>query len=262
MEAAAVLRAILGDLGTDAQSTGASSTVIDMTHDELIAEAGRRLSEAAPKARIVLFGSHARGEAGPDSDLDFLIIEPDVENRHQESVRLRRTLRGLGVPADVIVVSAEHVEEWGEVQGTMVHEALREAASLPGRSPRDLAEVLLRRAQDDAVAVAEFAANPRIADGIIGFHAQQAAEKSLKAVIATRGLPVPRTHDLDLLAERLEDDGAQLPVARDQLGELTDYAVPLRYAELLDAEPLDREAIIGLTTEIGRWAAAEVEAHA
>lgn len=101
-----------------------------MTQDELIAEAGRRLTEAAPKAHIVLFGSHARGEAGLESDMDFLVIEPDVQNRHAESVRLRRTLRGLGIPADVIVVSTEHVEEWAGVQGTIIHEALREGRVL------------------------------------------------------------------------------------------------------------------------------------
>lgn len=109
-----------------------SFTVIGMTHDELIVEAGRRLREAAPEARVVLFGSHARGEAGPESDLDFLVIEPDVQNRHRESVRLRRTLRGLDIPADVIVVSPEHVEEWSGVQGTIVHEALREGRVLAG----------------------------------------------------------------------------------------------------------------------------------
>ena len=103
-----------------------------MTHDELIAEAGRRLAAAAPEARIVLFGSHARGDASPDSDLDFLVIEPNVDDRHVESVRLRRALRGLSTPADVIVVGPEHVEEWAGVQGTIVYEALREGRVLAG----------------------------------------------------------------------------------------------------------------------------------
>ncbi len=98
-----------------------------MVDDAVIAEAGQRLARAAGEsAQVILFGSHARGDAGPDSDLDFLVIEPEVRNRRQESVRLRRELRGLGVAADVIVVSADHVAEWGSVKSTMLHQALAE----------------------------------------------------------------------------------------------------------------------------------------
>ena len=103
-----------------------------MTGEELISEAGRRLGQAAPDAQIVLFGSYARGDAGPESDLDFLVIESNVDSRHQEAVRLRRTLRGLDVPADVIVVTAQQVDEWRDVHGTLIHEALQEGRVVVG----------------------------------------------------------------------------------------------------------------------------------
>jgi predicted nucleotidyltransferase len=51
---------------------------------------------------VILFGSHARGEAGRHGDLDFLVIEPDVEHPGVESVRLRRVLGGLVVAADIM----------------------------------------------------------------------------------------------------------------------------------------------------------------
>jgi predicted nucleotidyltransferase len=89
-------------------------------------EAGRRLSEAAPKARVILFGSAARGELTQDSDLDFLVVERDVEDRHAEMVRLSRELRPLGIPVDVIVVSERYADEWGPAKGSMVHAALTE----------------------------------------------------------------------------------------------------------------------------------------
>lgn len=99
--------------------------------ETLITEAGRRLAAAAPGARVILFGSRARGDARPDSDLDLLVIEPgEVTKRRAESARLRRELRGLEVALDVIVVSAKHVEDWAEVPGTMVNEALREGRVL------------------------------------------------------------------------------------------------------------------------------------
>jgi len=68
-----------------------------MIASDVIELAGRRLAAAANgPARIVLFGSHARGDAGPDSDLDFLVIEHDVPDRHAEMVRLEREVRSLG----------------------------------------------------------------------------------------------------------------------------------------------------------------------
>ncbi len=79
---------------------------------------------------MILFGSHARGEAGEHSDLDFLVIEPSVEGWGRESVRLRRTLRGLNVFADIIVVSEESVREWCDVYGHVIHSAMSEGREL------------------------------------------------------------------------------------------------------------------------------------
>jgi predicted nucleotidyltransferase len=99
--------------------------------DSVIEEAGRRILEAAPpNSRVILFGSHARGDAGEHSDLDFLVIEPEVENAARESVRLRHTLDGMLVAADVIVVSEEKAAEWRDVYGTVIHAALDEGREL------------------------------------------------------------------------------------------------------------------------------------
>lgn len=103
-----------------------------MIPEAVIREAGRRLSDAAPSARIILFGSHARGDAGRHSDLDFLVVEPEVEDEGEESVRLRRTLRGLRVPADVTVVSQRYADDWRDVRGSLVHAALTEGRVLVG----------------------------------------------------------------------------------------------------------------------------------
>ncbi|HEX3735715.1 MAG TPA: HEPN domain-containing protein [Solirubrobacterales bacterium] len=121
----------------------------------------------------------------------------------------------------------------------------------------DLAEasrILANKASEDATAVREFAGNLEIADSIIGFHSQQAVEKWLKGVMASRGLKQTRTHDIDRLLEVLADDGCELPPAGVRLDELTQYAVPLRYDQLLDAEPLDRRATVALVVEVGDWA--------
>jgi HEPN domain-containing protein len=119
-----------------------------------------------------------------------------------------------------------------------------------------VAAVLARKATEDTVALRLLAGNSEIADGVIGFHAQQAVEKWLKAVMANRGLKEERIHDIGRLLQLLENDGTKLPPDSDLLDEFTVYAVPLRYNDLLDAEPLDREATVALIDEVGKWASA------
>ncbi|HKZ13580.1 MAG TPA: nucleotidyltransferase domain-containing protein [Solirubrobacterales bacterium] len=112
-----------------------------MTNDDLIAEASRRLADAAPDAKVILFGSHARGDARSDSDLDLLVIEAEVKSRRAEFVRLREALGNLGVPIDLVVVPATHLDEWGHFEGTMLNDALREGRVLiaPDAEGSDLA---------------------------------------------------------------------------------------------------------------------------
>lgn len=111
-------------------TTGLRATFLPMIDEATITEAGRRISAAAPDARVILFGSHARDEADSQSDLDLLVIEPEVENAAMESVRLHRTLRGLGIPADVVVVDEDQARRRSVVAGTMVERALREGRVL------------------------------------------------------------------------------------------------------------------------------------
>ena len=104
----------------------------------------------------------------------------------------------------------------------------------------------------------ELAGNSEISDEIVGFHAQQAVEKYLKALMASRSLAQLRTHDIDQLGRELEVDGLDLPLPRSSMAELTVFAVPLRYEQLLDGEPLDREATVALVDEVGEWAGAQL----
>jgi predicted nucleotidyltransferase len=105
---------------------------MQVVDEALIAEVGRRLAAVAPDAQVILFGSHARGEANLHSDLDFLVVEPEVDNEAEESVRLHRTLRDLRVPADVIVVSREYADRWRKVRGGLIHAALSQGRVLAG----------------------------------------------------------------------------------------------------------------------------------
>ena len=100
--------------------------------ETLIAEAASRLAAAAGEAQVILFGSYARGEVGPQREVAFLVIEPQVTNEAEESVRLHRTLRDLRMPIAVIVVSRDYVDRWRKVRGGLVHAALTRGCVLAG----------------------------------------------------------------------------------------------------------------------------------
>jgi len=94
-----------------------------MIHEDKVAQAVELLRRAAPNARIILFGSHARGDAGEQSDLDFLVVQSEVKDRLAEMVRLRRVLRPLGMPVDILVASQQTFDYWADTPGSVYYEA-------------------------------------------------------------------------------------------------------------------------------------------
>ncbi len=95
----------------------------------------------------------------------------------------------------------------------------------------EYAETLLRLADADLYACRVLADADDLADGAVGFHAQQAVEKALKAAIVLAEAELPRTHDLEQLREQVEAAGAQLPSELAGVDWLTPWAVALRYDE-------------------------------
>lgn len=94
---------------------------------QTIEEAVQRLLEAAPEgSRVILFGSHARGQADPRSDVDFLVVEPQVEDAFAEEVRLINVLRPLRLAVDVVVVSRDEFRYWKDTPNTLPYEAVQE----------------------------------------------------------------------------------------------------------------------------------------
>ena len=107
----------------------------------------------------------------------------------------------------------------------------------------DQARLLLRKASQDQDILERLIGDPSIEDESLGFHAQQAAEKLLKALLVIHGLDYPRTHDLDLLLGLLERGGVVIPDPLQRVVELSPMATVYRYEDL----PLD------LNLPRGQW---------
>ncbi len=100
-------------------------TVNGVPTPELLKEVVRRVVAVIHPEKIILFGSAARGTMGPDSDLDLLVIA-SVPHRRKAALAIRESLKGLGVPKDVIVATPEDIHRYGDVVGYILRPALRE----------------------------------------------------------------------------------------------------------------------------------------
>jgi HEPN domain-containing protein len=125
-------------------------------------------------------------------------------------------------------------------------------------SQQDLAEQLLRRADTDAVGARAMLPIDEVADVLVCFHAQQAVEKALKAVLAARGVEFPFIHDISGLAKLCSEAGAPLPGDLDGADLLTPYAAGLRYDDDT-VQAVERETASRWATSAVQWARGLVE---
>jgi HEPN domain-containing protein len=127
------------------------------------------------------------------------------------------------------------------------------------KRPRDLAERYLLVARRDLVAFRGLLSLPEIADETLGFHAQQAIEKSLKAVLSLHGIPFRAVHDLQTLLDALTQSNLAPPPHAALLDNLTPYAVLLPY-EFTEERFLDRALVAAVVEDVFRWALKQVDA--
>ena len=97
---------------------------------EKIDELVNRIVERFRPEKIILFGSHARGTAGQDSDADILVVMPVKGSKRKKATEIDVALVGLDLPVDVIVITPEELERNKNQIGTIIYPALREGKIL------------------------------------------------------------------------------------------------------------------------------------
>lgn len=210
--------------------------------DEITTLTERIVRHVDPLA-VILFGSQARGDAGPRSDVDLLVVLPDDEDSRQAATEISSVIRDLHTPTDVIVTSPQEIRRRGDLVGTILRPALREGRLLYTRdgdgrlleakpvSEADAqheAELWLVFAGDDLATAELLIRQPQLPAREAGFNAQQAAEKALKAIYIFLQIQYPFTHNLDELRNGLPD-GWPLKAEFPDLGALFHWAVIQRY---------------------------------
>ena len=100
---------------------------------QLIDKMVRRLARRFKPEQIILFGSHARGTAGPDSDVDLLVVMPVGGRKRDLELAMRLALHDFVVAMDVIVVTPEEVARRRHIPGTVIRPAFHEGKVLYAR---------------------------------------------------------------------------------------------------------------------------------
>jgi HEPN domain-containing protein len=121
---------------------------------------------------------------------------------------------------------------------------------------REHAELLLRKASQDLYVLERLSADLATPDEILGFHAQQAVEKMLKAALTNRAIRYGRTHDLTELLNLLQQHQFSVPADLEQVKQLTQFAVEFRYTEL--PPTFDRSGALEVVRRVRAWAEAAV----
>ena len=103
-------------------------------YESALQQAAERIAKRFDPDKIILFGSAARGQEGPDSDADLLVVMPVNGSKRQQAVQIDLALEGIPIPIDLIVVTPEEVEKYRETIGPIIHEAVREGKVLYERA--------------------------------------------------------------------------------------------------------------------------------
>lgn len=103
-----------------------------MISQEKISEVVKRIVKNINPEKIILFGSYACGNPSEDSNLDILVIKEMKMPRYKRSREVKKYLRGLKIPIDVIVYTKKEIKEWKDTKTSFISQATKEGKVLYG----------------------------------------------------------------------------------------------------------------------------------
>lgn len=178
---------------------------------DLIERAARRIVAQFHPQRIVLFGSRARGESRPESDVD-LFVEIETRDRRATAARINRLV--------------------GRREGRVLYDRRETIPVSPGTPPHPPYRAWLQKAERDLRVVQRCLAAPPIPWDAVCFHSRQSAEKVLKGLLVYYGQQPRKTHKREDVLVECVRFAPSLKKLHAACVRLTPYGVDPRYPEL------------------------------
>ena len=257
-------------------------------NNEFISIMTERIVREFDPLQIILFGSQARGDADRHSDIDLLVVFSELTDKRKTAVDILRVLADLPVAKDILVSTPEELERHRTRIGSVLRYAQQEGKilcrkdlnapargsvqhrALPNGEIKDTMRTTdqfedtarwLRYAEEDLITAETFLSHPHVPPRQACWHAQQSAEKALKAVLIFGQIDFPRTHDLNIL-RNLVPESWHLKTAHPDLSDLTRWAVEARYPEdMREATKADASEAVEQARAVWTSASTELAQH-
>jgi len=220
-------------------------------NNEFISIMTERIVRDFDPLQIILFGSQARGDADLHSDIDLLVVFAELTDKRKTAIDIGRTLSDVPVAKDILVSTPEELERsrtrigsvlrYAQQEGKILWKNLNAAARcrVPNKEVQAAMQTAdrledtarwLRYAQEDLITAETLLEQSHVPPRQSCWHAQQSAEKALKAALIFLQIDFRRTHNLNVLWDLLPESW-QLKIAPSNLGDLNKWAVAAHYPE-------------------------------
>ena len=212
----------------------------NLVRDSVEAEIVSEILRVSTPVKVVLFGSRARGDFDEESDYDVLVVLSDEAELKIEREKLESAVAKLPASVQLLVkrwseyeaMSGVTVGLWRNIseEGVVLYERKLPNLIKPldVKTNQDIAKTLLEKAKVDFESARILSQHLNQMESI-GFHAQQAVEKALKAVLAYRDVHFPRTHDLREILRLLVANGIGFDERLNEAVKFNEFAVEMRY---------------------------------
>ena len=171
----------------------------------------KRLAEQYDPDRIILFGSHARGQGREGSDLDLLIVKQTAQRPIDRHMEVERLLSDRQIPLDLFVYTPREVWDLYAAGSPFIEEVIESGRVV---YMRKTTAAWLRDAREELESASILFEHRKYR--AVCFHSQQAVEKGLKALVLEKGKRPARTHDIVELLNAVTADGWAVGLAMDE----------------------------------------------